>query len=835
MAFSRSTNFAFSQIAIRFVSYIAPVQVGDRVGVKLNVNGTEQDVVLIGIEAPTADAPGFVVKLTGGAYLSDVQIRDNFARTIAGLLIPPFPERDKLTVSKLTFSGGVPAVQIKYTGNIYTVIDSLVSDSYGVELAGVSHDYDSGVNGFRLNQANDKATTFVIKQNVKGGYTPFRNDVNVGAPSFARDTNGDIVTDFLPPFARYSPADFATSKKITTYDIKNKTKVLLSPPFDAQTLPNIPRPALNSVSISKASPTLFEVTASPTWDIANLLYDTANVYYPDLLFDLNDGDFQPESSFFVETGTYTINVRDEVGYQTSYTFDVTEAAAAKPEPFIQVQVTNPLRFIDQAPQKFKRDDNTLFNKYFIKNVQHQYFRQPFELGTLIQTQFKSNYDNHLLTVKNCAGEVVETLQPVLKINNLNQKDFRDCQVKQATEGIGLIFFPGGNIYDTTTFDAIDTYKSVGGRLPEFARVGMQCEISSTPQRAETNITVNSPCVLDDILTLQVGATTYRFICGYEDDPAYPEYAGYDGYFIPGAGAAYVFQVLNLKIQTYEPNYACTLSGDTIRIRANAIGSAYSVRVTAKSGNFGETFLTGTNGAINNVFEVTNIIYDVAAKAWACEIALTWAEGAINAKCFSSYNLETFNILEVSYIAGNKGQYFFELTASDDDPRYTTKLFESEPIIIDQFDNCVAINYRSADNMSEIDYRTGIAFTMFVPGRFDRYNPASEDDSTINDSGDVRLMKSIYQRIMTFESNPVPAWLIEKIIIATGQSEVELNGLPVSRTDKPGIESLIEQNNPFYTLTADFNVNKNVSVTQSVGIVSESVGILGASDEIVIGV
>ena len=242
MAFNRNTNFAFSQVAFGFSSNIAPVQVGDRVGVKLNINGVEQDFVFIAIEAATANAPGFVVKITGGAYLTDLQIRDNFVNAISGLIIPPFPERDKLAFNKLTFSGGVPGVQIKYTGNIYTTIDSLVTDSFGVIFFAHSYDFDSGVNGFRTNQANDKATRFVIKQNVKGGFPPFRNEENIGAPSFTRDTAGDIVTDFLPSFLRYSPADYQTSKRITTYDFKNKSKVLLSPPFDSQYLPNIPVP-----------------------------------------------------------------------------------------------------------------------------------------------------------------------------------------------------------------------------------------------------------------------------------------------------------------------------------------------------------------------------------------------------------------------------------------------------------------------------------------------------------------------------------------------------------------------------------------------------------------
>jgi hypothetical protein len=837
MAFNRSTNFAFSQVAFGFSSGIAPVQVGDRVGVKLNINGTEQDIVLIAIEAATANAPGFVVKITGGAYLTDLQIRDNFVTAISGTLFPPFPERDKLAFNKLTFSGGVPGVQIKYTGNIYAVVESLVTDSFGVLSFGASYDFDSGVNGFRTDQLNDKATTFVIKQNVKGGFTPFRNDANTGAPSFGRDTAGDITTDFLPPFLRYSPANYQTSKRINTYDFKNKPKVLLSPPFDSQYLPNIPVPSLQSVSITKLNATQYEVEANVTWNTAAIVNDVSNVYYPELLFDFDgEGDWQPSAKFIVPAGSYTISVRDEVGFETSIAFDVTEAAAEKPEPFFAVPVTNPLRFIDQAPQRFKRSDNTLYNEYSIRNVFPRFFRQPMELGQLIRTQFRSNYDNHIVKVYDCQGVEVDSILPVLKIENLNLKDWRDCRLKAAGDDYVNILFRGGNIYDLQTGAISDTYEQVGGKLPAFAREGMQVELSSSPQAAETNIKVLAPLILDDFLTITIGATTYRFICGYEDDPAYPEYEGYDGYFIPGALVSYVYQVINSKVTLFHPNYAATLDGDTVTISASATGTAYTTRVIANSGNFEESdWLAGIDNDINGVFKVEAVLYDETEKAWVCQIPFFWDEGAINAKCLSSYNLETYNIWEFDYLPAMKGQFTFELTGDDADPRYNDQLWKSEPILVDQFDNCVTIEYSSDENRSEIDYRTGISFAIYAPGRFDRFNPSSEDESTMNDDGDIKLLKSIYSRVITLEVNPIPEWLIEKLMTATGQSNVDIQGLSATRKDQPEIESLMEQNNPLYTMTCDFNVNKNISVTQSAGIVSESVAVLGATEETVIGV
>ena len=837
MAFSRSTNFAFSHVAFGFSSNIEPVQVGDRVGVKLNINGTEQDIVLIAIEAATANSIGFVVKITGGAYLTDLQIRDNFVNAISGILFPPFPERDKLAFNKFTLSGGVPGVQIKYTGNVYTTIDSLVTDSLGVVFFAYSYDFDSGVNGFRTDQLNDKATRFVIKQNVKGGFTPFRNEAHIGAPSFARDTAGDITTDFLPSFLRYSPADYQTSKRITTYDFKNKSKVLLSPPFDSQYLPNIPVPTSAGVSVRKLNATQYEATVNVAWNTAAIVNDVSNVYYPELLFDFDgEGDWQPSNKFIVQAGSYTVSVRDEVGYEFNVTFEASESAAEKPDPFFAVPVTNPLRFIDQTPQRFKRSDNTLYNEYSIRNVFPRFFRQPMELGQLIRTQFRSNYDNHLVRIYNCEGLLFDTVQPILKIENLNLKDWRDCRLKAAGDDYVNILFRGGNIYDLQTGAISDTYEQVGGKLPSFAREGMQIELSSSPHAAETNIKVLAPLVLNDFLTITIGETTYRFICGYEDDPAYPEYAGYDGYFAVGGFAANVYSWINSKVTLFHPDYTATLDGDTVTISANATGTAYTTRVIANSGNFEESdWLAGTDNDINGVFKVEALVYDETEKAWACHILLSWAEGAINAKCLSTYNLETYNIWEFDYLPATKGQYTFELTAYDTDPRYNNQRWKSEPVLVDQFDNCVTIEYSSDENRSEIDYRTGISFATYAPGRFDRFNPSSEDESTMNDDGDMKLLKSIYSRVITLEVNPVPEWLIEKLMIATGQSNVDIQGLSATRKDQPEIESLMEQNNPLYTMTCDFNINKNISVTQSAGIVSESVAILGATEETVIGV
>lgn len=106
------------------------MHVGDRVGVKLNINGTEQDIVLIAIEAATTNTIGFVVKLPA-AHISQIYRYGQFYQGDKRLS-SPFPERDKLAFNKLTFLRRSWVCKSS-TQAIYTPLwSSLVTDSLGV-------------------------------------------------------------------------------------------------------------------------------------------------------------------------------------------------------------------------------------------------------------------------------------------------------------------------------------------------------------------------------------------------------------------------------------------------------------------------------------------------------------------------------------------------------------------------------------------------------------------------------------------------------------------------------------------------------------------------------
>lgn len=184
-------------------------------------------------------------------------------------------------------------------------------------------------------------------------------------------------------------------------------------------------------------------------------------------------------------------MRDEVGYETSIAFDVTEAAAEKPEPFFAVPVTNPLRFVDQAPQRFKRSDNTPTMSIQLGTYSRDFSGSQWSLVAAYTHSIPLNFDNHIVKVYDCQGLEVYSVLPVLKIENLNLKDWRDCRLKATGDDYVNILFRGGNIYDLQTGAISDTYEQVGGKLPSFAREGMQIELSSSPQAAETNIKVSS--------------------------------------------------------------------------------------------------------------------------------------------------------------------------------------------------------------------------------------------------------------------------------------------------------------------------------------------------------
>lgn len=835
MAFNNiNSNSAGSYVDIYFFG--SDTYANNLIGVRLNINGTLQNFFITSAWDLQSSVPGmFDVWDANGDSYPVATVRENFYNVFMSYVVPTMPESNKVSLTRIQLSGGRLGVRIAYTGQIYTAIDS-------VYLVGVNYDHyvyipsapvnnwSLLVNGFRASVI-DYGQRCVPRLTFFGGFPQFRLTADPTSPKIDRDLTGNTATDYQPSIDRYAGADLSL-RQIQRWDAANKGVLAKFPNNDSTYLPNIPRPIINSVSLTKQTDVLYLCTAEMGWDTAPIINDAANVYYCDLQYKIDSGAYQSGSTFVLSFGTYTLTVKDEVGYETSYTFEVSQEAADKPEPYIMFPIANPLRFIEQKANKYKRDDNTLFNDYYIQNVQHRYFRQPIQLNTVVSTQFRSTYDNHVVNVRNCEGDIVDTLTPVKKVDNLNKTDYRDCLLT-GVDGESFIMFKFGNIYDTSTGNVTETYEQATGKLPSFVRENMKVLLTSQPQKAEVNIKMRDTLQEGDILRLIIEGTTYRFVCASQTDP---EYAGFDGYFPLNSNVNAVVVVLLVFLSSHENDYTASFAGNLITVQSKTVSASFAVRMGGSSSVFVErNYLESETNTINTSKDVDRIEYNETYKCWGVFVAYDWHGNDIECKCLSTYNEEDYNIFEFQYISGLEGHYTFEVEATDPHPAYNDVLFKSEPIIVKQFDECVTISYSSADNQSNIDYRTGIEFSIFAPGRFDKYTPKNEDENMQNDRGDVKILKSIYQRNITLEVVPVPAWLIEKLIIATSQQNVQINGLRAVCNESASVESLIENNNPFYSMTAVFNITNNMAIGQSMGIVGESVGVLGASDEFVIGV
>lgn len=437
-------------------------------------------------------------------------------------------------------------------------------------------------------------------------------------------------------------------------------------------------------------------------------------------FSIDDIVYQSSDTFLISaSGNYTGYVIDKYGCKKTVEFTV-DMDAHKPDPFFKIEIANPLRFVDQGYTGLKNIANTLSNEYDAANIDKRFFRQPFRVGDVIRTQFKSNYEAHEVKIYDCAGSVVDTIIPELKVKNLNNKDKRDAIIVAAGGGKSHIAFRSGNIYDPATGDVIDTYFQAGGRLPSFVRVGMLIEVDAR-------------------------------------------------------------------------------------------------------------HLQGT-------FEVEDIVYSADQEAWVCVIGADYGVFGNGHYCtaLSTYNIEEYNIYEFVFNE-NAGQYYATIEATDSSTMYPDVLVKSEPIYFTDDVPVVVIDYSSEINDALIDYSTGVVFRLCVPGRMIKYQPSVEGEEFKDDLGNIFLQKSTYNRTWGIETDLIPWWLAEKVMIASRHRQLSIDGIQVINTEAPEVADRIGERNPFYQITGVYQENINISISEETGIISGARGILSGNENQVIGI
>lgn len=435
-------------------------------------------------------------------------------------------------------------------------------------------------------------------------------------------------------------------------------------------------------------------------------------------FSLDDINYQSSNVFQIGiSGDYTAYAVDKYGCKRSTQFTV-NLEERKPDPFFKIEITNPLRFVDQSYSGIKNIINQLSADYDISNVESRFYRQPFRIGDIIRTQLKSNYETHAVKIYDCDDTLVDTLTPILKIENINQLDKRDALIKTGEPGKANIAFIQGAVYDPITSAIIDSYFISGGRLPSFARVGM-------------------------LLT------------------------------------------------------------------------------------FNDPLLAGS-------FEVEDIIYDSDLQAWVCVIDVNFSGVASSIVALSTYNLEEYNIYEVE-MAMDPGQYYAVFEGTDASTLYRDQEWKTEPFWVSDDSEVVIIDYSSDINEALIDYRTNIEFRLCIPARFVKYQPDAQGEEFRDDLGNIYLQKSTYNRTWTVETDLLPWWLAEKVMIASRHRVLKVNGISVVNTEAPEITDRLGERNPFYQVTGIYQENIDISISDETGIISGARGILSGNENQVIGI
>ncbi len=92
----------------------------------------------------------------------------------------------------------------------------------------------------------------------------------------------------------------------------------------------------------------------------------------------------------------------------------------------------------------------------------------------VRIQFKSNYNNHSVSIEDCEGVDTATGVVVEKMsNNLNLFESLDAIMYEVSQGVTGVYFISGNVYDINDI-IIDEFE-LNGNLPDSAQIGNPIE------------------------------------------------------------------------------------------------------------------------------------------------------------------------------------------------------------------------------------------------------------------------------------------------------------------------------------------------------------------------
>jgi hypothetical protein len=243
----------------------------------------------------------------------------------------------------------------------------------------------------------------------------------------------------------------------------------------------------------------------------------------------------------------------------------------------------------------------------------------------------------------------------------------------------------------------------------------------------------------------------------------------------------------------------------------------------------------TSTSVNGTFVVEQSVFDESINGYALQISAEFTgvdgeQGITDAL----YNDEDYNIWQfvINWSLIDEGNYKVYVSGTDPLPNYPDASLISEPIsLMEVQNNHTLIEYTSAENIAGINYSTGITHKLRVPARYIDWRDGGESENFVSDDGKRVQLRAIVTDEVHLEVQYVPQYLIKKISLASGHSDLQINGETCVLTEKGESESKLSENNPFYTFSAWYQVGEGIETATGGGVISDTGRVLGVNGRV----
>ena len=202
---------------------------------------------------------------------------------------------------------------------------------------------------------------------------------------------------------------------------------------------------------------------------ATVIVDVLNAPGGGLEYSLDNTTWQSENTFTGQPiGTHTMYVRDSYGCMKSVEYVVTETSGLSPFVYFSKQNSINLKIVEDVDNCsiFRNNENSL--EFQGLNRFNYCQNNLFDLCDLTTIQFKSNYENNTITLREEDG-TENNITVTQQTTNLQRFKKMDCIYYKYAQGKVGIYFENGFEYDEAG-DVIQPY-TLGGNLPDFAILG----------------------------------------------------------------------------------------------------------------------------------------------------------------------------------------------------------------------------------------------------------------------------------------------------------------------------------------------------------------------------